>query len=165
MPEAIEAAGGVPVRTRVGHSFIKAVMRETGAIFGGEHSGHYYYRDNYGADSGLLTMLVLMRIVAEAGAPLSVLRRRFETYVQSGEVNLSVADPEIEIERVEQAFLGGDRLDGLTVDLGDKWFNLRPSNTEAVLRLNVEASDRRSLDELVGRVRSQIEEVSDAGSR
>ncbi len=165
VPEAIEAAGGVPVRTRVGHSFIKAVMRETGAIFGGEHSGHYYYRDNYGADSGLLTMLVLMRIVAEAGAPLSVLRRRFETYVQSGEVNLSVADPEIEIERVEQAFLGGDRLDGLTVDLGDKWFNLRPSNTEAVLRLNVEASDRRSLDELVGRVRSQIEEVSDAGSR
>ena len=109
-------------------------------------------------------MLVLMRIVTEAEAPLSVLRRRFETYLQSGEINLRVAKPEIEIERVEETFFGSDRLDGLTVDLGDKWFNLRPSNTEAVLRLNVEAADRRSLDELVDRVRSQIEEVDDAGS-
>ena len=164
VPEAVKAAGGLPVRTRVGHSYIKAVMRETGAVFGGEHSGHYYYRDNYGADSGLLTMLVMMRLLSEAEAPLSELRRGFEPYVQSGEINMRVADPEVEIERVAKVFSGGDRLDGLTVDLGDKWFNLRPSNTEPVLRLNVEAADRRGLNELISRVRSLIEEVESGGS-
>lgn len=164
VPEAVKAAGGLPVRTRVGHSYIKAIMRETGAVFGGEHSGHYYYRDNYGADSGLLTMLVMMRLLSEAGTPLSELRRGFEPYVQSGEINMRVADPEVEIERVAKVFSGGDRLDGLTVDLGDKWFNLRPSNTEPVLRLNVEAADRKGLDELISRVRSLIEEVESGGS-
>lgn len=164
VPEAVKAAGGLPVRARVGHSYIKAVMRETGAIFGGEHSGHYYYRDNYGADSGLLTMLVMMRLLSEAGTPLSELRRGFEPYFQSGEINMRVADPEVEIERVAKVFSGGDRLDGLTVDLGDKWFNLRPSNTEPVLRLNVEAADRKGLDELISRVRSLIEEVESGGS-
>ena len=91
--ETIRAGGGVPIRTRVGHSFIKEVMADTGAVFGGEHSGHYYFRDNFGADSGMLAMLVLMTVLTESGAPLSELRRAYETYACSGEINTSVADP------------------------------------------------------------------------
>jgi phosphomannomutase len=164
VPETIERHGGTPVRTRVGHSYIKAVMAETGAVFGGEHSGHYYFADNFRADSGILAMLVLMRIVSEAGAALSELRREFEPYSQSGEINMRVEDPVAEIERVAEAYDGGDRLDGLTVDVGDGWFNLRPSNTEPVLRLNVEAPTPKAVWKLVEKVRGQIREVDDAGS-
>lgn len=154
VPEIIRAAGGEPIRTRVGHSFIKRVMAETGALFGGEHSGHYYFRANYGADSGMLAMLVLMTVLTEAGTSLSNLRRSYEPYVASGEINTEVPDTAAAIEAVSSAYTGcsQDRLDGLTVDLGDRWFNLRPSNTEPLLRLNVEARDRHEVDELVAEV-------------
>jgi phosphomannomutase len=166
VPETIRRAGGIPVRTRVGHSFIKGVMKETGAVFGGEHSGHYYYRDNYRADSGILTMLVLMQVVAEDGRPLSAIRGEFEPYAQSGEINLEVADPAAAAAAVGAAFADGeqDRVDGLTVSWADRWFNLRPSNTEPVLRLNVEAPDALGVEELVARVRAAVEEAVDAGA-
>jgi len=162
--EIVSAAGGTPVRTRVGHSYIKQVMADTGAVFGGEHSGHYYFKDNYRADSGILAMLVLLRIISEEKRPLSELRVEFEPYAQSGEINMVVADTGVEIERVAAEFGGGDRLDGLTADVGDGWFNLRPSNTEPVLRLNVEAPDVRGVEKLVALVRAHIEEVPGAGS-
>ncbi len=160
VPETVRRAGGTPIRTRVGHSFIKQVMAETGAIFGGEHSGHYYFRDHFRADSGILAMLVLMRVMSERGEPLSVLRRRYEPYAQSGEINLEVADQAAALARVEAAFAGADadHLDGLTVDLGEGvWFNLRPSNTEPLLRLNAEAPDKAGVNEVVDRVRALVE--------
>jgi len=161
VPETIARAGGVAVRTRVGHSFIKAVMAQTGAVFGGEHSGHYYFRDHYRADSGILAMLVLLRLLNEDRRPLSEIRTQYEPYAQSGEVNLAVADQGAATEAVARRFGGEqDRLDGLTVSLGDRWFNLRPSNTEPTLRLNVEAPDRAGVAELVESVTKTIEEVA-----
>ena len=141
VPEIVRELGGTPVRTRVGHSFIKQVMAETGAIFGGEHSGHYYFRDNYRADSGLIAALVVLEGLSRAGIPLSELRTPFERYAASGEINTRVDDPAAVIDAVAEKYAGEsqDRLDGLTVDLGDWWFNLRPSNTEPLLRLNLEA--------------------------
>jgi len=143
VPEVVRELGGTPVRTRVGHSFIKQVMAETGAIFGGEHSGHYYFRDNYRADSGLIAALVVLEALSRAGIPLSELRAPFERYTASGEINTRVDDPGAVIDAVAEKYAGEtrDRLDGLTVDLGDWWFNLRPSNTEPLLRLNLEAPD------------------------
>ncbi|HVA42698.1 MAG TPA: phosphomannomutase/phosphoglucomutase [Acidimicrobiales bacterium] len=156
VPEVIIEHGGTPVRTRVGHSFIKARMAETGAVFGGEHSGHYYFRDNYRADSGLIAALVVLGMMSEAGKPLSVLRKPLERYADSGEINTEVADTAAVIQRVEDIFAGRgasiDRLDGLTVDLGDWWFNLRPSNTEPLLRLNLEAPDAASCQDHVEEV-------------
>jgi phosphomannomutase len=143
VPEVIRESGGTPVRTRVGHSFIKQVMAETGAVFGGEHSAHYYFRDNWRADSGSIAALVVLEQLCLAGAPLSDLRKPFERYSDSGEINSRVEDPDGVIERVAAAYqdCDQDRLDGLTVDCGDWWFNLRPSNTEPLLRLNLEAAD------------------------
>ena len=143
VPEIVRELGGTPVRTRVGHSFIKAVMAETGAAFGGEHSAHYYFRDNYRADSGIIAALVVLETLARSETPLSTLRRPYERYVQSGEINQRVRDPAAVLEAVATAYAGvsQDRLDGLTVDHGAWWFNLRPSNTEPLLRLNVEAPD------------------------
>jgi phosphomannomutase len=165
VPELVRAAGGTPVRTRVGHSFIKGVMAETGAVFGGEHSGHYYFRDNYRADSGILAMLVLLQLLSEEGRPLSELRIRFEPYAQSGEINYTVGDQGAATEAVAAAFADGeqDRLDGLTVSWDDRWFNVRPSNTEPVLRLNVEAPVPDAVDELVAAVQGVIEEAGHAG--
>ena len=142
VPEVIRENGGTPVRTRVGHSFIKAVMAETGAAFGGEHSAHYYFRDNYRADSGSIAALVVLEQLCKSGQPLSELRKPFERYAASGEINTRVDDPPAVIEKVAAAFASAqqDRLDGLTVDFGDWWFNLRPSNTEPLLRLNLEAA-------------------------
>ena len=158
VPETVRAHGGTPVRTRVGHSYIKAVMKETGAVFGGEHSGHYYFLDNFRADSGMLAMLVLLQVVSEAGKPLSELRREVEPYAASGEINLRVDDQQGALERVAQAFPEAevDRLDGLTVSWEDRWFNLRPSNTEPLLRLNAEGPDAEAVDGLVGRVREIV---------
>ncbi len=158
VPETIRQAGGTPVRTRVGHSFVKQVMAETGAVFGGEHSGHYYFRDNFRADSGMLAMLVLLQVLSEADVPLSQLRTRYEPYAASGEINLRVSDQPAAVARVADAFSGAeqDRLDGLTVSLGDRWFNVRPSNTEPLLRLNAEAADRGAVEELVQRVKAAI---------
>ncbi len=144
VPEIIEERGGTAIKTRVGHSFIKAVMASTGAVFGGEHSGHYYFSDNYRADSGCIAALVVLETLSRANQPLSELRRPFERYVDSGEINTEVADQGAVMERVATHFgtfpgMTQDRMDGLTVDLGDWWFNLRPSNTEPLLRLNLEA--------------------------
>lgn len=162
VPETIEAAGGLPVRTRVGHSYIKQVMAESGAVFGGEHSGHYYFRDMFRADSGIMAMLVLARVLSDSGIPLSVLRKRYEPYAQSGEINFSVADKAAADASVARAFgvHAIDRLDGLTVDLGDRWFNLRPSNTEPFLRLNVEGPDAEAVSDLVEQVAAIIKEES-----
>jgi phosphomannomutase len=152
------AAGGTPVRTRVGHSYIKEVMKDTGAVFGGEHSGHYYFRDNFRADSGILTMLVLLQVLSEDGRPLSELRKDHEPYTQSGEINFEVDDKEAAMDRVAAAFPEAtlDRLDGLTVDLGRRWLNVRPSNTEPVLRLNVEAEDPAAVAGLIDAVTEAI---------
>ncbi len=141
VPEVIRENGGTPVRTRVGHSFIKQDMLETGAVFGGEHSGHYYFKDNYRADSGLVATMVVLEQLSAASAPLSELLAPLDRYAASGEINSTVADPAATIERVSATFPDAeqDRLDGLTVDLGPWWFNLRPSNTEPLLRLNLEA--------------------------
>ena len=148
VPEVIRECGGEPVRTRVGHSFIKQVMAETDAIFGGEHSAHYYFRDNWRADSGSIASMVVLEALCEAGVPLSELRKPFERYAASGEINTKVGDPLAVIEAVAGKFADAsqDRLDGLTVDLGDWWFNLRASNTEPLLRLNLEAADRAACD-------------------
>jgi len=149
VPEIVRELGGTPVRTRVGHSFIKQVMAETGAIFGGEHSGHYYFRANFRADSGLIASLVVLEALSRAEQPLSELRRPFERYAASGEINRRVDDPAAVIERVATAYAAArqDRLDGLTVELSDWWFNLRPSNTEPLLRLNLEARDDAACEE------------------
>lgn len=159
VPETIQSLGGFPVRTRVGHSFIKQVMAETGAVFGGEHSGHYYFKDNFRADSGMLAMLVLLQVLSESGQKLSELRTGVEPYVASGEINLRVDDRDATIEKVAEAMAGAasDRLDGLTVQWEDRWFNLRPSNTEPYVRLNVEAPDQAAVDELVARVKAVVE--------
>ena len=159
VPETVLAAGGKPVETRVGHSFIKAVMAETGAIFGGEHSAHFYFRDNYRADSGTLAMLVLMQLLSEADEPLSELRKVFEPYAQSGEINFRADDVDVMMGLVEEGTAGdANHLDGLTVSWDDRWFNLRASNTEPLLRLNVEAPDGEAVAELVAQVGSIIAE-------
>lgn len=158
VPEVIAENGGIPVRTRVGHSFIKAVMAETGAAFGGEHSAHYYFRDNFRADSGSIAALVVLEQLCTAGVPLSALRKPFDRYAASGEINTTVHDAGAVIERVAAAYpeAAQDRLDGLTVDAGDWWFNLRPSNTEPLLRLNLEAPTRDACDARVAEVRALI---------
>jgi phosphomannomutase len=149
VPEVIREEGGVPFRTRVGHSFIKDVMAETGAIFGGEHSGHYYFRENYRADSGLIAAVVVLGELSGAGVSLSELLRPFRRYFDSGEINSTVEDPRAKIEEIATALAEGrqDRLDGLTVEFDDWWCNVRPSNTEPLLRLNVEARTAELLEE------------------
>jgi phosphomannomutase len=154
VPEVVRENGGVPVRTRVGHSFIKEIMAETGAIFGGEHSGHYYFRDNYRADSGLIAAVVVLGQLSRAGVPLSELLQPLRRYAASGEINSEVSDPRQTIEVLATAFAAGrqDRLDGLTVEFEDWWFNVRPSNTEPLLRLNVEARSEELLKEKTAEV-------------
>ncbi|MGC1513596.1 MAG: phosphomannomutase/phosphoglucomutase [Acidimicrobiales bacterium] len=159
VPEVIREGGGNPVRTRVGHSFIKQVMAETGAVFGGEHSGHYYFRDNYRADSGLIAALIVLEQLSVERKPLSALLAPLDRYVASGEINTTVRDPSAVIDNVAAAFaeLPQDRLDGLTIDAGSWWCNLRASNTEPLLRLNVEASNPEELDDRVAALRTLIE--------
>ena len=146
VPEIITEHGGTPVRTRVGHSFIKAVMAERGAIFGGEHSGHFYFRDFWFADSGMLAALHVLAALGGQDKPLSELLGQYQRYVASGEINSEVSDQAAATARVRDAYAGqdgvtADQLDGLTITGKDWWFNLRPSNTEPLLRLNVEADD------------------------
>ena len=155
VPEIVTEHGGEPIRTRVGHSYIKAVMKETGALFAGEHSGHYYFRDNFRADSGLIAAMVLLEAVSDAGAPLSQVVAPYQRYAQSGELNTAVVDQAAALKRVAAAFAGegeAERVDGLTVDGDGWWFNLRPSNTEPLLRLNVEAADTASMQRIRDRV-------------
>ncbi|MGK2956878.1 MAG: phosphomannomutase/phosphoglucomutase [Acidimicrobiales bacterium] len=159
VPEVIREGGGKAVRTRVGHSFIKQMMAETGAIFGGEHSGHYYFRDNYRADSGLIAALIVLEQLSVEAKPLSVLLAPLDRYVASGEINTKVKDPAVVIENVASSYaeFTQDRLDGLTVDAGSWWCNLRASNTEPLLRLNLEASSPEELDDRVAAIRTLIE--------
>ena len=163
VPEIVRELGGTPVRTRVGHSFIKQVMAETGARFGGEHSGHYYFRDNFRADSGIIAALVVLEVLSRSGTTLSELRTRYERYADSGERNTEVADPASVIDAVaahyEAAGAATDRFDGLTADLGEWWFNLRPSNTEPLLRLNVEAADPAACEARVAEVLGLVHEL------
>ncbi len=152
--EVIEEAGGEPIRTRVGHSYIKAVMAETGAMFGGEHSGHYYFARNYGADSGLIAALICLERLSLEGGQLSSLIAPLQRYTNSGEVNAEVDNTEEAIDKVSDFFSDEqqDRLDGLTVECDDWWFNLRPSNTEPLLRLNVEGPDERQVEDRVEQI-------------
>ena len=166
VPEIVSAHGGVPVRTRVGHSFIKAEMAATGAIFGGEHSGHFYFRDFWFADSGMLAALHVLAALGAQDGPLSCLLSAYARYQSSGEINSAVRDQQAVTQRVRAAFAGTDgvwmdELDGLTVARGSWWFNLRPSNTEPLLRLNVEAPDEATLID----VRDQVLRIvrDDAG--
>jgi len=142
VPEIVTERGGSAVRTPVGHSLIKAEMARTGAVFGGEHSGHFYFRDFYLADSGMLAALHVLGALGEQDRPLSELMAEFSRYAASGEINSRVDDVQAVIERVADAYADQpqDRLDGLTVDVEDGWFNVRPSNTEPLLRLNVEGA-------------------------
>ncbi len=162
VPELVRELGGNPVRTRVGHSFIKAEMAERGAVFGGEHSAHYYFRDFWSADSGMLAGLHVLAALGEQDRPLSELMAQYTRYAASGEINSTVADAAASTDAVCAAFadrtVAIDRLDGVTVELADgAWFNLRASNTEPLLRLNVEAADDAAVaalrDEVLGIVR------------
>lgn len=161
--EVVREGGGTPVRTRVGHSFIKQVMAETGAVFGGEHSGHYYFAQNYRADSGIITAMIVLQLLCESGKTLSEFVAPYSRYVASGEINTEVRSPAATVDALAAKLAAEgfevDRLDGLTVDRGDWWFNVRPSNTEPLLRLNLEARTQSEVDQHVAEVQSLIAEV------
>ena len=154
VPEIVTERGGTAVRTPVGHSLIKAEMARTGAVFGGEHSGHFYFREFYLADSGMLAALHVMAALAETTGPLSSLMAEFSRYSASGEINSRVSDADTVLEAIARRYADHrlDRMDGLTVEADDWWFNVRASNTEPLLRLNVEGAD----DETMARVRDEV---------
>jgi phosphomannomutase len=162
VPELIEKLGGKSVRTRVGHSFIKAEMRKANGIFGGEHSGHFYFRDNWFADSGLIALLIMLELVSVEDKPLSAIIKPLDTRVRSGEINSTVTDAKAKLQALKDHFGSAatsvDELDGLTFDYGDWWFNVRSSNTEPLLRLNLEAKNASQLaqkrDEVLAFIRS-----------
>lgn len=157
--EAIQNNGGEGYRTRVGHSFIKADMNKHGAIFAGEHSGHYYFKDNFNADSGLISAVIVLSILSQSGKKLSELAAPFrEAYVQIPETNFEVSDKNTTLKKVSEALKDGEQdwLDGLTVNFKDSWVNVRPSNTEPLLRLNAEARTKNELNELVAKVTKLI---------
>ncbi|MFF3518415.1 phosphomannomutase/phosphoglucomutase [Streptomyces sp. NPDC002573] len=157
VPDVVRELGGTPVRTRVGHSFIKAEMARTGALFGGEHSAHYYFRDFWFADSGMLAALHVIAALGGRRGPLSELVDQYKRYAASGEINCVVRDQQHSLAQVRETFAGRDGavtdgLDGLTISAAEWWLNLRPSNTEPLLRLNVEAPDT----ETVARLRDEV---------
>jgi phosphomannomutase len=165
VPELVTERGGTPLRSRVGHSYIKALMADTGAIFGGEHSAHYYFRDFWGADSGMLAALYVLAALGEQQRPLSELTADYQRYESSGEINFTVADAGQCVDAVLKSFGSRiqsiDHLDGVTVDLGDgSWFNLRSSNTEPLLRLNVEGRTAEDVDAVVTQVSAEIEAMA-----
>lgn len=162
VPEVVEEHGGTPVRTRVGHSFIKAEMAKSGAIFGGEHSAHYYFKDFWNADTGMLAALHVLAALGGQEGPLSALVAEYDRYTGSGEINSTVADQTDRLTAIRSAYatqegITLDELDGLTVSSADWWFNVRPSNTEPLLRLNAEARDETTMakirDEVLGIIR------------
>jgi len=164
VPAVITENGGVGVRTRVGHSYIKSAMAETNAIFGGEHSGHYYYRDNFRADSGIITAMVVLELLSRASVPLSELVAPFDRFATSGEINTTVSSPAASVVAITERLRASgeatiDLMDGLTADFGDWWFNLRPSNTEPLLRLNVEAGSDEEVARHVATILAMITEV------
>ncbi|TMD01900.1 MAG: phosphomannomutase/phosphoglucomutase [Chloroflexi bacterium] len=151
VPELINKLGGKAIRTRVGHSYIKAEMRQNNAIFGGEHSGHFYFRDNWFADSGLIALLILLELVSVENKPLSEILKPLDHGFRSGEINSTIADAQGKMHALEEHFgknaKSVDHLDGVTLDFGDWWFNVRPSNTEPLLRLNLEANSRELMEQ------------------
>jgi phosphomannomutase len=157
--EMVEKNGGKPIRTRVGHSFIKNDMRTHGAQFAGEHSGHYYFKENYMADSGLIAAVIGLYILSMSGKKLSELAAPVrKAYLQIPETNFEVTDKDAVLKRIAATFADAktDWLDGLTVDFPNAWFNVRPSNTEPLLRLNAEAKTTEELDQLVSKVTAII---------
>jgi phosphomannomutase len=167
VPELVAERGGTPLRSRVGHSYIKALMADTGAIFGGEHSAHYYFRDFWGADSGMLAALYVLAALGEQDRPLSELTADYQRYESSGEINFTVADAAQCTEAVLRSFGARihslDHVDGVTADLGDgSWFNLRSSNTEPLLRLNVEARTAEDVAAVVAQISGEIDATSAA---
>jgi phosphomannomutase len=167
VPELVVERGGTPVRSRVGHSYIKGLMADTGAIFGGEHSAHYYFRDFWGADSGMLAALHVLAALGEQQRPLSELTADYQRYESSGEINFTVGDAASCVEAVLKSFGGRiqslDHLDGVTVDLGEgSWFNLRTSNTEPLLRLNVEGRCVEDVEAVVEQVAGEIRQTKAA---
>ncbi|MFI7180113.1 phosphomannomutase/phosphoglucomutase, partial [Streptomyces spororaveus] len=163
VPEVVRENGGTPVRTRVGHSFIKEEMAKTGAIFGGEHSAHYYFKDFWNADTGMLAALHVLAALGGQEGPLSALVASYDRYAGSGEINSTVADQAGRLAAVKATYGSAegvtlDELDGLTVTAEDWWFNVRASNTEPLLRLNVEARDEATLakvrDEVLALIRA-----------
>jgi phosphomannomutase len=157
--ETIESQGGKAVRTRVGHSFIKNDMRKHGGIFAGEHSGHYYFKDNYMADSGLIAAMVALAVLSESGKKLSEIAQPFRKYHSIPESNFEVEDKEAVMKKVANYFEGAeiDWLDGLTLIFKDGWVNVRPSNTEPLLRLNAEADTKADLDKYVRKIKKIID--------
>ena len=151
VPALVTELGGKAVRTRVGHSFIKAEMRKLNAIFGGEHSGHFYFRDNWFADSGLIALLIVLELISVEDKPLSEIIKPLDKGVRSGEINSTVSDAASKLQALEEKFGKGaqsvDHLDGLTIDYGNWWFNVRPSNTEPLLRLNLEADNQELMEQ------------------
>lgn len=162
VPETIARFGGRPVRSRVGHSYIKETMRAEDAAFGGEHSGHFYFRENWYADSGMLALLTVLELISEARQPLSAILAPLDSRARSGEINSEVADPAAVMAAVERDYAASgaeiDHLDGVTVNFADWWFNLRPSNTQPLLRLNVEVDDPARLaartDDVLSKIRT-----------
>jgi phosphomannomutase len=163
VPEVIEENGGRPIRSRVGHSYIKATMRQEDAVFGGEHSGHFYFRDNWYADSGLIAMLTVLQLMSASEQSLAEVLAPIDIRERSGEINMEVADVAAATSRVETAYTAQgatiDHLDGLTVGFDDWWFNLRASNTQPLLRLNVEAEDRSTLQEKTAEVLALVRQA------
>ncbi|GBG37021.1 phosphomannomutase/phosphoglucomutase [Mycobacterium montefiorense] len=161
VPELVAERGGTPLRSRVGHSYIKTLMAETGAIFGGEHSAHYYFRDFWGADSGMLAALYVLAALGEQDRPLSELTADYHRYESSGEINFKVDDAALCVDAVLKSFGSRihsiDHLDGVTVDLGDgSWFNLRTSNTEPLLRLNAEGRTAEDVEAMIAEISTEI---------
>lgn len=158
--DAVNKNGGKVVRTKVGHSFIKGEMRKHNGLFAGEHSGHYYFRDNFMADSGLIAAVVALAVLSNSGKKLSELANQYRTYQQINETNFEVADKDATMKKVAAAFPDADAdwLDGLTLRFKNSWVNVRPSNTEPLLRLNAEAKDKAELDKLVAKVTELIKQ-------
>jgi phosphomannomutase len=154
VPEMITEAGGRPFRSRVGHVFMKQVMAENDAAFGGELSGHFYFRDNYYADSGAMALTEVASALARANCPMSELIKPARRYAQSGEINFETEDKELALEELKETYASGriDELDGVTIDLGSWWCNVRPSNTEPLLRLNLEGPDPETVTARVNEV-------------
>jgi phosphomannomutase len=149
VPETVEKNGGVALMTRVGHSFIKKLMKEENAIFGGEHSGHYYFRDNFRADSGIIAALIVIEMLSEARVKMSELIKEFQTYYRIEETNSTVSDKDAVVDKLKEKYSGHlmQEFDGVSFDFSDWWFNVRPSNTEPVLRLNLEAKTKEVMEE------------------
>jgi phosphomannomutase len=158
--DEIKASGGVPKRDRVGHAFIKKTLAETKAVFGGELSGHFYFRDNFFADSGAIAFARLLSVLSAQNKPLSALIDPLKRYSQSGEINFQVEDKEAKIRELAEQYKKAqiDYLDGITIDFGDWWFNVRKSNTEPMLRLNLEAASPEMLQEKLKEVQRTLGE-------